>query len=117
MIRKRVCQADFALTLAGRYPDPYLLTSAYSKMLRHWDAFDEYLNAAQVLEPAPAPDENAILQEHLAQVGEGTHSYRMWTAMRYPAPLRDEIIRRMVRKGLITTEVTTDRGTLLHRKG
>ena len=114
MIRKRICQADMAIELGERYPDPYLLTSAYSKMVRHWEAFDEYLAGAKALEPAPAPDEKAIMDEHLACIGEGTHFHRLRDVMYYPAPLADRIIDRMVREGMIAREVTT-RGTLLHR--
>ncbi len=116
MIRKRTCQADFALSLAERYPDPYLLSSAYAKLLRHWEVFDEYLETAATLDPARAPDGKAILEEHLDHVGEGTHSYRVWGAMYYPAPVRDDIIEEMVRKGLVTREVTCKRGVLLSRK-
>ena len=115
MIRKRTCQADFALGLARRYPDPHLLTSAYAKLVRHWDVFDDYLRTSPVLDPAAVPDEDAIIQEHLAHVGEGTHFYQLRGAMYYPPPLTDEIIERMIRKGLITREVTTARGMLLHR--
>jgi hypothetical protein len=115
MIRKRVCQADFALSLARRYADPYLLTSAYAKMVRHWEACDEYFATAAALEPMPAPDEKAILNEHLTWVGEGTHFYRLRNAMYYPAPLANEIMERMVRRGLVRREVTHDRGMLLHR--
>jgi len=115
MIRKRTCQADFAVGLAERYPDPHLLTSAYSKMVRHWEAFDEYLARSPALEPVAAPDEKAILHEHLALIGEGTHYCRLREAMYYPGPLTDEIIERMVREGLITREVTAARGVLLNR--
>ena len=76
MIEKRVCQADLVLDLAGRYPDPYLLTCAYSKLMRHWTVFDEYVEGARALEPAPPPDAEAILGEHLAVIGEGSHLYR-----------------------------------------
>ncbi|MHC4505998.1 MAG: glutamate-cysteine ligase family protein [Planctomycetota bacterium] len=115
MIRKRVCQADLGLEVASRYPDPYLLTSAYSKLVRHWDIFDEYLGRAKALSPVPAPDEEAILNEHLALVGEGTHFCRLHEAMYYPAPLTEEIIERMIEKGLVAKEVSAERGLLLHR--
>jgi hypothetical protein len=117
MVNKRVCQADFALDLGERYPDPYLLASAYAKMLRHWEVFDEYLAGADTLDPVPAPDERAIVDEHLAYIGEGTHFYRLRDAMYYPAPAMEEMIRKMVERELITTEVTTQRGMLLHRLG
>jgi len=115
MIRKRICQADLALELLERYPDPHLLTSAYAKLLRHWDVFDEYLERSKALEPVPAPDEKAILDEHLADIGEGTHFYGVRGTMCYPAPVADEVLDRMVRKGLVTREVTATRGMLLHR--
>lgn len=115
MIRKRICQADFALTLRRRYRDPRLLASAYAKLVRHWEIFDEYLAGARALEPTGPPDENAILQEHLGYIGEGTHAYRLREAMYYPAGATDEIIERMIRQGMIAREVTAARGTLLHR--
>jgi hypothetical protein len=115
MIGKRVCQADLGLGLMDRYPDPYLLTSAYSKLLRHWEIFEEYLVDAPVLDPAPEPDEERILEEHLAHVGEHTHFYRIRGVMYYPAPVSDQLIEEMVRRGLVTREVTTTRGVLLHR--
>jgi len=115
MIRKRVCQADFVIELARRYDDPRRLTSAYAKLIRHWDVIDEYLDRAPTLEPAEAPDEQAILDEHLAFVGEGTHSYHLREAMCYPAGATERIIEQMVRGGLVRREVTTSRGTLLHR--
>ncbi len=115
MIRKRLCQADFALRLGERYADPYLLAGAYAKLVRHWDVFDEYLARAAALEPAPAPDQRAILAAHLGYVGEGTHAYRVREAMYYPAPVADELVERMIGKGLVTREVTATRGTLLHR--
>jgi len=115
MIRKRVCQADFVLGFAGRYPDVWCLTSAYAKLIRQWDAFDQYLESAPALDPIPAPDEQAVLAEHLAFVGEGTHFYRLHDAMRYPWPVTGEIIERLVRQGLVKREVTPRRGTLLYR--
>jgi len=116
MIEKRICQADFAIDLGRRYEDVYLLTSAYSKMLRQWDAFEEYLGNAKKLEPIPAPDEKEIMEAHLAGVGEDTHFYNLRGVMHYPAPVADEIIERMIREGLIEREVTSTRGALLHRK-
>jgi len=115
MIRKRTCQADFAIDLGRRYADPYLLTSAYAKMLRHWEVFEEYLAAAPVLEPAPAPDEQAILAEHLACVGEGTSAHHLRGAMRYPAPLTDRLVETMVRRGWVRRELTPQGEPLLHR--
>jgi gamma-glutamyl:cysteine ligase YbdK (ATP-grasp superfamily) len=115
MLRKRVCQADFALQLSSRYPDPYLLCSAYSKLVRCWEVFDEYLESAPILEPAPAPDEEAVVAEHLAHIGEGTHFYSLRRVMSYPPPITDEIIEHMAREGLITREITP-RGLLLHKR-
>ncbi len=115
MIRRRVCQADMALELAERYRDPYVLSSAYSKVVRRWDAFDQWLEKAPVLEPAPALHEEAVLEEHLAYVGEGTHFYRLREVMYYPPPVSDAIIKRMAERGLITLEHTDTRGLLLHR--
>jgi gamma-glutamyl:cysteine ligase YbdK (ATP-grasp superfamily) len=117
MIRKRVCQADLVLDLAERYPDPWCLASAYAKLIRHWDAFDGYLESAAALEPVAAPDEEAILEGHLALIGEGTHFYHSREAMHYPPPAADEIINRMLEQGMIRKEVTPNRGILLSRTG
>jgi gamma-glutamyl:cysteine ligase YbdK (ATP-grasp superfamily) len=116
MIRKRVCQADFALDLAQRYPDNVCLASAYAKLARHWNVFDEYLEAAPALEPAPLLDEEAIIQEHLALIGENTHFYRTREAMNYPPPVADEILERLIEQGLVRREVTERRGTVLYRR-
>jgi gamma-glutamyl:cysteine ligase YbdK (ATP-grasp superfamily) len=115
MIEKRVCQADFVLDLASRYPDPYCLASVYARLARHWDVFDDYLEAAPVLDPVPAPDEEGILAEHLSLIGEGTHFYRSREVMHYPPPVADEIVERMVQRGTIRREVTENRGTVLSR--
>jgi gamma-glutamyl:cysteine ligase YbdK (ATP-grasp superfamily) len=115
MIEKRVCQADFVLELAERYPDPWCLASAYAKMIRHWDVFDEYLESARALEPVPALDQQTIMTEHLSMIGEGTHFYRSRAAMSYPPPVADEIIEQMLQQGLIEREVTEHRGILLSR--
>jgi gamma-glutamyl:cysteine ligase YbdK (ATP-grasp superfamily) len=117
MLQKRTCQADFVLKLAERYPDPWLLASAYAKLTRHWEIFEEYLEAAPVLEPVPLPDDEAILAEHLASIGEGTHFYRSREVMNFPPPVADEIIERMLEQGLIRREVTENRGILLSRVG
>jgi hypothetical protein len=115
MIRKRICQADCARRLRERYGDPHVLMSAYAKLLRHWDLFDEYLDQAEALDPVPAADEKAVLDEHLRYIGNGTHFYRLRDAMYYPAPLMHQLIEEMVRQGLIRKEITPTRGTLLHR--
>ncbi|MHC4563348.1 MAG: glutamate-cysteine ligase family protein [Planctomycetota bacterium] len=115
MIRKRICQADLGIDIGQRYDNPHLLASAYAKVVRHWEAFDEFLAAAQPLEPAPPPDENVILEAHLGNIGEGTFRSRVHYTMYYPAAMTDEIIDTMVSRGLVRKEVTTTRGTLLHR--
>jgi gamma-glutamyl:cysteine ligase YbdK (ATP-grasp superfamily) len=115
MIEKRLCQADFVLDLASRYPDPHCLASVQAKLARHWDVFDQYLEAAPALDPIPAPDEEGVLAEHLALIGEGTHFYRSREAMHFPPPVADEIVERMVQRGTIQREVTEHRGTVLSR--
>lgn len=40
-------------------------------MVRHWEAFDEYLDAAHALDPVPVPDKETVLYEHLTHIGEG----------------------------------------------
>jgi gamma-glutamyl:cysteine ligase YbdK (ATP-grasp superfamily) len=117
MIRKRTCQADFVLGLAERYPDPWCLASAYAKLVRHWDVFDQYIDSAPVLEPAPLADENTITAEHLAAIGEGTHFYRTREAMFYPPPVADEMIERMLEQGVIRRDITENCGILLSRTG
>jgi hypothetical protein len=117
MIEKRVCQADFGIELARRYPDTVCLASAYAKLTRHWEVFDQYLESARALEPISLADERAILEEHLSVIGEGSHFYRSREAMRYPPPVADEILERMIEEGLVRREVTENRGTLLHRTG
>jgi gamma-glutamyl:cysteine ligase YbdK (ATP-grasp superfamily) len=117
MLAKRTCQADFVLNLAERYPDPWCLASAYQKLVRHWEIFDEYVESAPTLEPIPLVDEEAILAEHLAIIGEGTYFYRTREAMNYPPPVADAIIERMVEQGAIRRDVTENRGVLLTRVG
>jgi hypothetical protein len=115
MLEKRVCQADFVLELAKRYPDIYMFTSVYSKLIRNWDIFDEYLATAEVLEPVPSPDDEAIYNEHLSYIGENTHFYKTREAMWYPADLADDIIERMLHEGHIKREFTESSGMLLSR--
>ena len=115
MIRKRICQADLGIALGQRYSDPHLLASAYAKVVRHWEAFDEFLAAAEPLEPAGDPNDDVVLEAHLGVIGEGTYRSRLHGAMYYPAAMTNELIDTMVRRGLVRTEVTTTRGTLLHR--
>jgi hypothetical protein len=57
MLQKRICQADFVRDVASRYPDDYTFASAYSKLVRHWTVFEEYLDKAQTLEPVVALDD------------------------------------------------------------
>src|SRR2546430_1882698 len=70
---------------------------------------DESLGPAAAREPVPALDEAAILAEHRAIIGEGTHFYRSREAMHYPPPVADEIIARMLQQGMIRKEVTQNR--------
>lgn len=117
MLQKRTCQADYVIRLAERYPDPYLLASAFTKLMRHWDVFDQYLETAPALEPMARPDEDAIMAEHLAAIGEDTYFYATREAMYYPGPAADELIERMVERGVIRKEVVENRGILLSRTG
>jgi hypothetical protein len=116
MIRKRTCQADYALTLADRYPDPYLLASAYAKLMRHWDVFDEYLlEKALTLDPLPAPDGQAVADAHLALIGEGTHFYRSREVMSYPPTVADALIDDLVARGDLVREELPHQGMVLSR--
>ena len=67
------------------------------------------------LDPVPAPDEAAVLAEHLDVIGEGTHFYRSREAMYYPAPVADAVLERLIAEGKVQREVTANRGTLLYR--
>jgi gamma-glutamyl:cysteine ligase YbdK (ATP-grasp superfamily) len=115
MLKKRLCQADYALELAGRYPDPYQLASAFAKLARHWDVFDTWIAEQPAREPVPAPDEEAILAEHLANIGEGTHFYHSRRIMSYPPPTADALIGRLVERGAIRREVNGRGGVVLSR--
>ncbi|MBV9852806.1 MAG: hypothetical protein JO250_24365 [Armatimonadetes bacterium] len=115
MRTKRICQADFVIGLAERYPDPACLTSAYAKLMRHWTVFDEWLETAPALDPTPLPDDDAILAEHLALIGEGTHFYQSREAMHYPPPVADAVIERLIEQGLVTREITERHGVRLSR--
>jgi hypothetical protein len=117
MLRKRTCQADLVLKLAERYPDPWCLASAYAKLVRHWELFDEYVEGTAAREPMPLADEDAILAEHLSNIGEGTHFYRSREVMFYPPPVADEMIERMIEQGTVRREVSENRGILLSRVG
>jgi gamma-glutamyl:cysteine ligase YbdK (ATP-grasp superfamily) len=116
MLRKRTCQADYARMLTERYPDPYLLASAYAKLMRHWDVFDEYLlNKAPTLDPIPAPDVKAVADVHLSLIGEGTHFYRSREAMSYPPTVADDIIADLIARGDLIREELPYQGTVLSR--
>lgn len=115
MRTKRFCQADFALDVAKRYPDPYGFASAYSKLIRHWEVFDDYLSTAPTLEPAAAPDDDMVLAEHLSYIGEGTHFYRSRDAMYFPPSMADAMVERLVQQGAVERTVTPDRGMVLSR--
>ncbi len=115
MLKKRTTQADHIIGLAKRYPDPYVLGSVMTKVLRHWDAFDGFLETAPTLDPTPAPNRAAILAEHLDGIGEGSHVYRSREAMNLPPPAADAIVEELVREGRIKVELTRDGGTLLTR--
>jgi gamma-glutamyl:cysteine ligase YbdK (ATP-grasp superfamily) len=116
MLGKRTCQADYARTLADRYPDPYLLASAYAKLMRHWDVFDEYLlERAPTLDPIPAPDVRAVADAHLSLIGEGTHFYRSREAMSYPPTVADDLIADLIARGELIREELPHQGTVLSR--
>jgi len=113
MIEKRTNQADYILDLASRYAEPFELASVMIKTLRHWDAFDNFLDRAPILDPMPAPTRESIRNEHLALIGEGTHFYRSREAMNLPPPAADRIIDELVSEGRVVREVSRDGGTLL----
>lgn len=115
MLEKRVCQADYVIGLAARYPDPVCLTSAYAKLMRHWTVFDEYLETAPTLDPMPLPNDEEILAEHLALVGDGTHFYCSRDAMHYPPAIADALIERLIEQGTVAHEITESRGVRLSR--
>lgn len=115
MVQKRICQADMVIPLAERYPDPYLLACAYGKMLRHWEWFEEFLEGARALEPAPMLSDEEILAEHLKLIGEGTHLYATREAMSFPPPAADAARAKLLEAGLIAEEFTLERGLTLSR--
>lgn len=115
MVQKRICQADLALDIARRYDEPYCLLAAYAKRLRDWNAFEEYLASAPVLEPAPALTRADVLDEHESQIGSGTHFYVSRFAMSYPGPQADAVISELVESRRIVREVTPDGGIILSR--
>ncbi|HEX5322261.1 MAG TPA: glutamate-cysteine ligase family protein, partial [Capsulimonadaceae bacterium] len=115
MLRKRICQADFVIDLAERYPEPYSLASVHAKLVRHWTVFDEYLEKAPVLDPAPAIDHDQVLAIHAEVIGEGTHFYNSRDPMKYPPPAADALIQELVESGRVRREVVPNRGILLSR--
>ena len=117
MIRKRICQADFVIDLISRYPDPHCFNSVYAKLIRNWEVLDEYIEEAPKLDPIKLPDQDAIVAEHLANVGEMTHSYSMWDAMFYPPTVTSEVIRQLEKRGMIARRISPERGEMLYRKG
>jgi gamma-glutamyl:cysteine ligase YbdK (ATP-grasp superfamily) len=116
MLQKRVGQADFAISVMNRYPDPYTLASAHGNLVRHWEAFDEYLATAPRQGVRPHPGREGVLQEHLNLVGQSTHYYRPRAAMHYPPGASEEIVEELVASGHVEREITATRGTLLHRR-
>ena len=115
MLQRRTCQADYVIGLAARYPDPACLTSVYAKLMRHWTVFDEYLETAPTLDPVPLPDDDVILAEHLALIGEDTHFYQSREAMHYPPPVADALIARLIEQGMVSREITESGGNRLFR--
>lgn len=117
MVNKRICQADLEMSVMDRYPDQYALASAYGKLIRQWDVFEEYLKSAEALDPVPALDEEAVIAEHLSHVGEGSYCYCLWEAMYYPNTITHKIMEQMIDRQLIRREIDPDSGILLHRVG
>jgi hypothetical protein len=115
MIRKRKCQADYLLTLAERYPDPYQLGSVVVKMLRHREAYDEFLEQGLVLDPRPPLDQDQIRELHLNEIGEATLFQHSRDIMRLPAPTVDAILKELIDSGEVCCEVIPERGKLLSR--
>ena len=115
MLRKRICQADFARDLASRYPDDYMLGSVYTKVMRHWDAFDGYLESAAPLDPIPAPDGEEILAIHRDYIGESSPLYHTRDAMGFPPPAADGVLAELMERGWVRRDEDPNRGTLLTR--
>ena len=115
MITKRICQADLLIGLMERYPDQFCLASVYGKLVRQWDVFDEYVQSADALDPVLPLNDEAVIAEHFAFVGEGTYFYRMRDVMFYPQTITEEIIEQMIERKLIRREITPESGILLHR--
>jgi len=116
MLKKRLCQADFAAELAGRYPDPQLFSSAYAKLLRHFEIVDEWLLKAKPLDPIAAPCDDTVIAEHLSHIGEGTEFSKLREVMCFPSPAADELYAAMEKRGLVEKEVTKAHGVLLNRR-
>lgn len=115
MITKRTCQADMFMELGSRYPELYQYNSVYSKIARHWEAFDQYLESASPKEAVVAVNEETVLEEHLALVGEDTHFYRLRDVMHLSGPDTEEVIQRLIANGMIDRVVTSSRGPRLNR--
>ena len=115
MIRKRVCQADFATELASRYPEDFMLASVYTKVLRHWDAFDNYVADTPTLDPAPAPDSEEVLAIHRDFIGESSPFYHSRDAMGLPPPVADAVLAQLEERGWVRRDRDAYRGTLLTR--
>ncbi|MEI7833417.1 MAG: glutamate-cysteine ligase family protein [bacterium] len=115
MLEKRICQADWALSITRRYEDPYVLASVFGKLLQHWELFDEYVTKAPALDLADAPDDEAVLQIHREMFGEGTHFYRSRDAMNFSPPMADQMLAELESRGLIRRETTRERGIEISR--
>ncbi len=112
---RRWAEADMAAELSRRYSEIYQFNSVYSKIARHWEAFDNYLESASPKDPVTAVDEDTVLEEHLALVGNDTHFYRLREAMHLSGPDTEEIIQQLIAEGLISRVVSEARGPLLTR--
>jgi len=115
MLRKRVCQADFARDLAGRYSDDYMLASVYTKVMRHWDSFERFLETATPLDPIAPPDDEEILTIHRDQIGEASPLYVTRDTMGLPASAADALLGELIERGWVRRNEDPNRGTLLTR--
>ena len=115
MREKRLCQADFALSVASRYPDPVLCAEVLVKRMRDWNAFDIWLCDAAPLEPVPLLSRAEVLDGHLAHIGEGTHFFRTRETMHYPGVVADGVIAELIESGKIVRNISTKHGQTLSR--
>jgi gamma-glutamyl:cysteine ligase YbdK (ATP-grasp superfamily) len=104
MLAKRTCQADYLTSLFDRHPDPALLSAAVHKLMRHWTVFDEFLEAAPVLDPMPVIDEEAVLSAHLEDLGEGMPANRLNFVMCFPPPAMEAVRNALIERGQIRLE-------------